>query len=74
MRRWNSRVSYLLFLASLSFAASILRYSSTSSIRVSSLFFDVLGVLFLVVSLQGSEGLFTYGFGFKKGSTGFVSP
>ena len=36
-------------------------------------FLDVLGVLFLVVSLQGSEGIFISGFGFKKGSTGFVS-
>ena len=74
MRRWNNRVSYFLFLASLSFAASILRYSSTSSTGVSSFFFNVLGVLFLAVSLQGSKGLFTYGFGFKKGSTRFVSP
>ena len=73
MRRWNSRVNYFLFLASLSFAASILRYSSTSSTGVSSFFFDVLGVLFFAVSLQGLEGLFTFGFGFKKGSTGFVS-
>ena len=67
-------MNYFLFLASLSFAASILRYSSTSSTGVSSFFFDVLGVLFFIVSLQGSKGLFTYGFGFKKGSTGFVSP
>ena len=37
---------------------------------MSFLFFDVLGVLFLVFSLQGSKGLFIYGFGFKKGSTG----
>ena len=69
MRRWNSRVSYFL-----SFVVSILRYSSTSSIGVSSFFFDVLGVLFLVVSLQGSKGLFIFGFWLKKGSTGFVSP
>ena len=74
MRRWNSRVSYFLFLTSLSFAASIIRYSSTSSIGVSSFFFDVLGVLFLAVSLQGSKGLFIYEFGFKKGIIGFVSP
>ena len=74
MRRWDNRVNYFLFLASLFFPASILRYSSTSSTGVSSFFFNVLRVLFLDVSLQGSEGLFTYGFGFKKGSTGFVSP
>ena len=74
MRRWNNRVSYFLFLASLSFATSILRYSSTFSTRVSSFFFDLLGVLFLAVSLKGSERLFISGFGFKKGSTGFVSP
>ena len=73
MRRWNSRVRYFLFFASLSFVASILRYYSTSSTRVSSFFFNVLGVLFLVVSLQGLKGLFTSGFGFKKGSTRFVS-
>ena len=74
MRRWNSRVSYFLFLPSLSFAASILRYSSTSSTGVSSFFPDVLGVLFLAVSLQGVEGPFISGFGFKKGSIGFISP
>ena len=74
MRRWNNRVNYFLFLASLFFPTSILRYSSTSSTEVSYFFFDVLRVLFLVVSLQGSEWLFTFGFGFKKGSTGFVSP
>ena len=74
MRRWNNRVNYFLFLASVTFIASILRYSSTSSTRVSSFFFDVLRVLFFAVSLQGSKGLFTFGFGFKKGSTRFVSP
>ena len=74
MRRWNHRVSYFLFLASFSFAASILRYSSTSSTGVSYFFVHVLGVLFLVVSLHGAEGPFIYGFGFKKGSTGIVSP
>ena len=67
-------MSYVIFLASLSFVASILRYSSTSSTRVSSFFLDVLGVLFLAVSLQGAKGPFISGFGFKKGSTGFISP
>ena len=73
MRRWNSRLSYFLFLESLSFAASILRYSSTSSTGVSSFFPNVLGVLFLALSLQGTEGPFISGFGFKKISTGFFS-
>ena len=66
-------MSNFLFLASFSFDASILRYSSTSSTEVSSFFLDVLGVLFLVVSLQGAKGPFISGFGFKNGSTGFVS-
>ena len=74
MRRWNIRVSYFLFLTFFSFATSILRYSSTSSTGVSSFFPDVLGVLFLAVSLYGAEGPFISGFGFMKGSTGFVSP
>ena len=67
-------MSYFLFLASFSFATSILRYSSTFSTRVSFFFLDVLGVYFLVVSLQGAEGPFISRFGFKKGTTGFVSP
>ena len=74
MRRCNSKVSYFLFLASFSFAASILRYSSTTSTGVSSFFLDVLRVLFFVVSLQGAKGPFISRFGFKHGSTRFVSP
>ena len=39
------------------------------------LFFLVsLGVLFLVSALQGFEGPSSFGFGFKNGSIGFVSP
>ena len=55
-------------------AASILKYSSTSSTWVSSFFFVTPRALFLAGSLQGLEGPFLSGFRFKKGSTGFVSP
>ena len=65
---------HFLLLATFSLAASILMYSSTSSTGVSSFFFVTPGALFLVGSLQGSEGPSLSGFGFKKGSTGFVSP
>ena len=65
---------HFLFIASFSLAASILKYSSTSSIGVNSFFFFTLGVLFLTCSLQGSKGPSLDGFGFKKGSTRFVSP
>ena len=61
-------------LAAFSFAASILKYSSTSSTGVNSFFFVTLRDLFLAGFLQGSEGPSLSGFGFKKGSTGFVSP
>ena len=52
------KVGYCSFFipCTLSLAASILRYSSTSSTGVSSFFFDVLGVLFFCVSIQGAEG------------------
>ena len=65
---------HFLLLAAFSLAASILKYSSTSSTEVSSFFFVTPGALFLAGSLQGSEGPSLSGFGFKKGSTGFVSP
>ena len=65
---------HVLFIDAFSLAASILKYSSTSSTRVSSFFFFTRGALFLTGSLQGSEGPFISGFGFKKGSTGLVSP
>ena len=64
---------HFLLLPAFSFATSILNYSSTSSIGVSSFFIVTPGVLFLASSLQGLEGPFIYGFRFKKGSTGFVS-
>ena len=57
-----------------SLVASILKYSSTSSIEVSSFSFVTPGALFLAGSLQGSEGSPLSGFRFKKGNTGFVSP
>ena len=63
-----------LFLATFSLAASILKCSSTSSIGVSSFFLFTSRALFLTGSLQGSKGPSLAGFGFKKGSTGFVSP
>ena len=66
-------MSYFLLLEAFSLAASILKYSSTSSTRVSSFFLVVLGVLFCVGSLQGSEGLSFSGFGFEKGIGGFVT-
>ena len=48
----------LLFtLKAFSLAASILKYSSTSSTGVSSFFLVALGVLFWGGDLQGSEGL-----------------
>ena len=65
---------HFLFIAAFSLAASILKYSFTSSIGVSSFFFFTSEALFLTCSLQGSEGPSLSGFGFKKGSTGFVSP
>ena len=65
---------HFLFITAFSLAASILKYSSTSSTGVSSFFFFTLGALFLTGSLQGSEGPFISRFGFKKGSTGLVSP
>ena len=63
-----------LFIAAFSLAASILKYSSTSSTEVSSFFFFTPGALFLTGSLQGSESPSLAGFGFKKGNTRFVSP
>ena len=65
---------HFLFIPAFSLVASILKHSSTSSTRVSSFFFFTPGTLFLTSSLQGSEGPFLFGFGFKKGSIGFVSP
>ena len=47
---------HFLFIAAFSLAASILKYSSTSSTGVSSFFFFTLGALFLIGSLQGLEG------------------
>ena len=65
---------HFLFIAAFSLATSILKYSSTSSTGVSSFFFFTPGALFLTGSLQGLEGPSLSRFGFKKGSTGFVSP
>ena len=65
---------HVLLLAAVSLAASILKYSSTSSVGVSSFFFVTPGALFVACSLQGSKGPSLSGFGFKKGSTRFVSP
>ena len=61
------------FFLAFSLAASILKYSSTSSTGVRSFFFFTLGALFLIGSLQGSKGPSLFGFGFKKGSIRFVS-
>ena len=63
-----------LFIVAFSLAASILKYSSTSSTKVSSFFFFIPRALFLTGSLQGSEGPSLVGFRFKKGNTGFVYP
>ena len=65
---------HFLFITAFSLAASILKYSSTSSTGVSSLLFFTPGPLFLTGSLQGSEGPSLARFGFKKGNTGFDSP
>ena len=65
---------HFLLLVAFSLPASNLKYSSTSSTGVSSFFFVTPGALFLASSLQGSEGPSLFGFRFKKGSTGFVSP
>ena len=48
---------FFLFLVALSLAASILRYSSTSSTRVSSFFPDALGVLFFLFMYKVQKGL-----------------
>ena len=69
----QDKFHFLLFPA-FSLSASILKYSSTSSTGVSSFFFVTLEALVLAGSLQGLEGPSISGFGFKKGSTGFVSP
>ena len=69
-----SRVSYFLVLEDFSLATSILKYSSTSSTRVSSFFPVALGVLFWVGALQGLEGLNSFGFWLEKGIGGFVTP
>ena len=73
-KRWKSRVSYFLLLEAFSLDASTLKYSSTSSTRVSSFFPVALGVLFWVGALQGSEGIFSSGSGFENGIGGFVTP
>ena len=65
---------HFLLLAAFSLATSILKNSSTSSIGVSSFFFVTPKALFLVGSLQGSEGPSLARFGFKKGRPRFVSP
>ena len=64
---------HFLLLAAFSLETSILKYSSTSSTGVSYFFFVTPEALFLAGSLQGLEGPSLAGFGFKKGSTGFVS-
>ena len=65
-----SRVSYFLLLEDFSLATSILKYSSTSSTRVSFFFSVALGVS----ALQGLEGLTSSVFGLEKGIGGFVTP
>ena len=55
-------------------AASILKYSSTSSTGVSSVFPVALGVLFWAGALQGSEGLSSSRFRLENGIGGFVTP
>ena len=57
-----------------SLVASILKYSSTSSTRVSYFFSVALGFLFWVGALQGSEGLSSSGFGLENGIGWFVTP
>ena len=65
---------HFLLLAAFSLAASILRYSSTSSTGVSSFFLVSLGVLFWAGAVQGSEGLSSSGFGLENGIGGFITP
>ena len=56
MRGWKRQcIVHFLFLAALSFVASLLIFSSTSSTGVSSFFSDVLGFLSFCVSVQGVE-------------------
>ena len=64
---------HFLLIAAFSMASFILKYSSTSFTGVSSFFYFTQGALFLTGSLQGSKGPSPSGFGFKKGSIGFVS-
>ena len=65
---------YFLLLVAFSLAASILKYSSTSSTGVSSFFLVSLGVLFWAGALQGLEGLSSSGIGLENGIGGFVTP
>ena len=57
-----------------SLIASILKYSSTSSIWVDSFFLVASVALFLACSLQGLEGPSSSGFGLENGIGGFVTP
>ena len=65
---------HFLLLKAFSLAASILKYSSTSSTEVSSFFSIASGALFLVGALQGLEGPSSCGFGLENGIGGFVTP
>ena len=65
---------HFFFLATFSLAISILRYSSTSSTRVSSFFPDVLGVLSFCVSIQGVEVPAPIESGLVYGIGGSVTP
>ena len=66
-------MNYFLFEA-FSLAASILKYSSTSSTGVSSFFPVALGILFWAGALQGLESLSSSRFGSENGISGFVTP
>ena len=63
-----------LLLTAFSLAASILKYSSTSSTGVSSFFLVSLGVFFWVGALQDLEGQSSSGSGLENGIGGFVTP
>ena len=72
MEEWDN--FHFLLLAAFSLAASILKYSSTFSIGVSSFFLVSLGVFFWVGALQYLEGPSSSGSGLENSIGEFVTP
>ena len=71
-RDGRNGIVHFLLLKAFSLAASILKYSSTSSIRVNYFFFVAPRALFLAGSLQGSEGPSSSEFGLENGFVGLL--